>query len=471
MTAAASIGKDAGEDLARVNDTVTRARQAQETFARASQAEVDLACLAAAAPVMRDTDNQRLAEMAVAETNLGNVADKIRKNRRKTLGLLRDIRGQKTVGIIAEDRRQGWTEIARPLGIVAALTPSTNPVATPVNKTVNALKGGNAIILAPPPQAAKTGAALLQLIHQELKKIGAPPDLVQMLLPPSKAATARLMQLADFIVVTGSQRNVRGAYSSGTPAVGVGAGNVAVIIDETADPAIAAEKIAASKTFDNATSCSSENHLVIIESAYTATLAALQKAGGILLSPAEKAKLQEKLWIDGALNRQLIARDMPVFAATAGLSEAVAQSRFIMVEENGVGPDFPYSGEKLSLALTLYRAADFAAAKEKVNQLLHHQGAGHSVGIHTEEETRPLELGLTLPACRVIVNQAHCFANGGSFDNALPFSLSMGCGSWGGNSISDNLNHRHFINTVRVIRPIPPDEPTVEDLYADYPNH
>lgn len=415
--------------------------------------------------------NRRLCEMAVAETGIGNAVDKQRKNVRKTLGLLRDIRGQKTVGVICEDTISGIVEIARPVGVVAALTPSTNPVATPINKTVNALKCGNAVVLAPPPAAAGTSRVLLGLMRAELKKTGAPEDIVQMLLPPSKEATYELMRQADLTVVTGSQRNVRAAYASGSPTIGVGTGNVAVIVDETADLPDAAKKICSSKIFDNATSCSSENHLVIVSEIYDAMLGALRAAGGVMLSKTDKKRLAETLWQDGALNRQMIARDMPVFAARAGLDEAAARAKFLMVQEDGVGKEFPFSGEKLSLALTVYRARDFHAAKKRLAELLAHQGAGHSVGIHTKNDKRPLELGLKLSTCRVIVNQAHCFATGGSFDNALPFSLSMGCGTWGRNSISDNLNFRHYHNTVRVVRNIPAQEPSIEEIFAGYPGY
>ena len=459
----------ADNTLARVTDTVARARRAQAVFAAGTQADIDVACLAAARPVFDAATNRRLSALAVAETGIGNAADKERKNVRKTLGLLRDLRGQKTVGIVREDAAQGLVEIARPVGVVAALTPSTNPIATPVNKTVNALKGGNAVILAPPPAAAQTGAELLSLMQAELVAVGAPPDIVQMLLPPSKAATAELMQQVDLVVVTGSQRNVRAAYASGTPTIGVGAGNVAVIIDETANIKETAAKICASKIFDNATSCSSENHLIIVAEVYEDMLAALRAEGGVLLDAPAKQTLQNALWVNGALNRELIARDLSVFAARAGLGDTAANGKFVMVEEDGVGEHYPFSGEKLSLVLTVYKAADFAAAKARADELLRHQGAGHSVGIHTQMNDRPVQLGLELPTCRVMVNQSHCFANGGSFDNALPFSLSMGCGTWGQNSISDNMNFRHYLNTTRVVRAITPQEPSVEEIYADYP--
>ena len=452
-----------------VDNVLKRARAAQAMFAQASQQAVDVACLAVAAPLMREDTNRCLSAMAVAETQFGCREDKARKNYRKTLGLLRDIRGQKTVGVIAQDASRGIVEIARPLGVVAALTPSTNPVSTCVNKTVNALKGANAIVLSPPPTVAKTGAMLLSLMRAELACVGAPPDLVQMLLPPSKTATADLMRGADFVFATGSQRNVLAASQSATPAIGVGVGNVAVIVDESADITDAAAKVAASKTFDNATSCSAENHLVIVDAVYDEMVRALQGQGAVLLSVTQKATLQQALWVDGTLNRTLIARSMSVMAKRAGLPASISQARFTLVEEDGVGADFPFSGEKLSLVLTLYRVADFAAAVDKVAQLLAYQGKGHSVGIHTQHADRPVTLGLTLPACRILANQAHCLAHGGSFDNSLPFSLSMGCGSWGGNAISDNLNWRHFINTVRVVYPIESTTPTVEALYANYP--
>ena len=458
------MSRDCAAEVAAV---VSRARAARENFA--GQESLDRAACAVAWALVNPANNRRLCDKAVAETGLGGAADKERKNRRKTLGLLRDLRGKKTTGVVCDDPAHGLVEIARPAGVVGALTPSTNPLATPVNNAVNALKCGNAVILAPPPKGAGVCAELLSLMRAELEKCGLPPDLTQMLpAPPAKEMALELMRQADLMVVTGSQRNVRAAYSSGTPALGVGAGNAAVIVDETADIADAAAKIRASKTFDNATSCSSENALIIVDAVWDRAIDALESEGGILLDAAQKERLQNALWQGGELNRDMIAKDMPVFARGAGLGPHAERGKFAMVEETGAGADFPFSGEKLSLALTLYRAADFDAAVLRAGELLAHQGGGHSVGIHTRTEERPLRLGLELPACRVIVNQAHCFATGGSFDNALPFSLSMGCGTWGRNSISDNLNYRHFLNTVRVVRPIPPDEPDEAELFGEY---
>ena len=245
------------DSMPQVEILVARARTAQQQFAQGGQATLDAAADAAAWAIMEPNRNRQLAELAVRDTGLGDVDDKFRKNFRKTLGLLRDLRGQKTTGVIARDEARGMVEIARPVGVVAAVTPSTNPAATPANKIVNALKCGNAIIIAPSPKGHSAAALLVGFIHQQLIKIGCPVDLVQILPAPiTKAATAELMRQADLVVATGSQANVRMAYTSGTPAFGVGAGNVAVIVDASADLAAAADKIARSKTFDHATSCS-----------------------------------------------------------------------------------------------------------------------------------------------------------------------------------------------------------------------
>jgi sulfoacetaldehyde dehydrogenase len=403
---------------------------------------------------------------------LGSIEDKMTKNRRKTMGLLRDLKDAPSVGVIAEYPEKGIVEIARPVGVVGAIVPSTNPVATPFNKTINALKGRNAIILAPSPKGQQVCARVIELMHNELDRVGAPRDLIQQLpIPVGKATTLELMQQVDLMVATGSQNNVKACHQSGTPAIGVGAGNVPVIVDESADLADAAAKIRASKTFDNATSCSSENSLVILDSVYEAMLQALDVEGGRLLTPEEKITLQNRLWVDGHLNREVIAQPAHTIAQLTGLArEGMATAKMLLVEEEGIGPDYPFSDEKLSPVLTLYRATDFDHAFKIVQQILSYNGKGHSVGIHSNSNGNIMRLGLEMPVCRVIVNQAHCFATGGSFDNGLPFSLSMGCGTWGHNSISDNMNYRHYLNTTRIARTIPPVEPTEEELFGAYWN-
>ncbi len=459
------------EETTLVDEVVARARKAQQSYAlAATQARYDQAALAAAWALMEPSRNKALSELAVKTTGLGNVADKIKKNHRKTLGVLRDIKHARTVGVIDDDAATGITSIARPIGVVGAVVPSTNPAATPVNNIINALKCGNAIVLSPSPKGVTVCERLLEHLHAEFSKIGLDRDLVQMLpTPSSKVKTQRLMEAVDLIIVTGSQDNVRRAYSSGSPAIGVGAGNATVIVDETADLAAAAAKVRASKTFDNATSCSSENVLIVVESIRDAFLEALEAEGGRLLDEQNTQALNALLFEGGHLNRHMIAKDIHTFLDVAKLEVKDPESaRFVLLQGTGVGPEFPESGEKLSLALTMFVAKDFAAATTLAADVLAFQGAGHSIGLHTSDDNRAIRLGENMPTCRVIVNQAHCFATGGSFDNGMPFSLSMGCGSWGGNSIDDNLNYRHFMNTTKVIRPIPVDEPSLDDIFGEY---
>ncbi len=449
---------------------VARARSAQHRIDGYTQAQADNLVAAAGWAIMEPARNRRLAELAVADTGLGNVDDKITKNHRKTLGLLRDLQGAISVGVIAENADTGITEIARPVGVVAAITPSTNPGATPANKIINALKGRNAIIVAPSPKGWSTCALLLKFIHAEFDKIGAPHDLVQMLPAPiTKDTTHALMRQADLIVATGSQANIRSAYASGTPAFGVGAGNVASIIDASADLDDAAQKIARSKIFDNATSCSSENSAVIDTEVYAAAVSALTRAGGVLLDADETAKLQSALWPAGKLSATLIAQPAADIAKAAGLTRTgIAEAKFLMVEETGFGKAHPFSGEKLSPVLTLYKSRDFADAAAIVERVYDFQGAGHSVSLHSKVADQALQLGLHLKVCRVIVNQAHAIATGGSFDNGLPFSLSMGCGTWGGNNFSDNMTYRQFLNITRIAHPIPERVPSVDDVLGAY---
>ncbi|MFM0233418.1 acylating sulfoacetaldehyde dehydrogenase [Paraburkholderia sediminicola] len=453
-----------------VASLVARARAAQRGFEVAGQEVLDAAADAAAWAIMEPARNRQLAELAVRDTGLGNADDKFRKNYRKTLGLLRDLRGQKTMGVIARHDATGIVEIARAAGVVAAITPSTNPAATPINKIVNALKCGNAVIVAPSPKGYSSCALLIEFIHAQFAKVGLAADLVQMLPTPiSKAATAELMRQCDLVVATGSQANVRMAYASGTPAFGVGAGNVASIVTASADLHDAAHKIARSKTFDNATSCSSENSVVIEHAVYADMLAELTACGGVMLDAAQKAQLQAALWSNGKLAAHCTARSATAIAQAAGLDDIAAhEPAFLMVEETGFGADYPFSGEKLAPVLTVYRAETFDAAADIVCGIYGYMGAGHSVGLHSSAPAQAVELGSTLPVARVIVNQAHCLATGGNFDNGLPFSLSMGCGTWGRNNFSSNLNFHHYLNITRVAYPIEERVPELDDVLGDF---
>ncbi|MEM6941443.1 MAG: aldehyde dehydrogenase family protein [Pseudomonadota bacterium] len=450
-----------------IADIVARARAAQARFeAGGSQERYDRAAQAVAWAIMEPGRNRALAELAVASTGLGNVPDKITKNHRKTLGLMRDIAGVVTYGVISDDPATGITEIARPKGVVGAIVPSTNPAATPANNVINALKCGNAIVVAPSPKGVACAERLIAYIHAEFAKIGEDPDLVQMIpAPGSKEKTQALMEACDMIVATGSQNNVHRAQTAGTPAVAVGAGNVTVIIDETATLGDAAEKIRASKCFDNATSCSSENAVVVVDAVYDGFIAAMAGAGGALV--ADEAGIVAKLWPGGHLNRSVIAQDADKMIAALDLNVPDG-TEYIAVPTKGIGPDHPLSGEKLSRVLALYRAADFDEAVEITRAIQRHQGAGHSVGLHSTRAERAMLLATEIPTSRVIVNQAHTFATGGAFTNGMPFSLSMGCGTWGGNSVNENVNHRHFMQTTKIVREIPAREPSLDEVFGSY---
>ena len=466
--AVSAVTNASDDERASVAQLIELARAAMQKIANADQARIDELVTAIAWSVYKPENARRLAEQAVADTGIGNADDKVIKNQRKTFGTLRDLMRARTVGVIEADSGNGMVRYGKPVGVVAAITPSTNPAATPVNKSMMALKGANAIVIAPSPAGWSSTHATVELMRAALARVGAPQDLVQILPQPvSRNMTRLLMEQADLIVATGSQNNVRAAYSSGTPAIGVGAGNVPVIIDSSADLADAAAKICASKTFDNSTSCSSENSLVILDDIYEQALAALETAGGYRCSADEKSLIADRLWVDGNLNRDLIAKDADVFAAGVGLDEKAKQARFFMVEED-FDPASKFADEKLSLVLTVYRASDFEHAVKLVTDVLNVQGRGHSCGIHTDYPEQPVRLAEELDVVRVLVNQAHTFGNGGSFNNALNFTLSMGCGTWGGNSISENLNYRHFINITHLVKEVGEDKPSEEELFGAY---
>lgn len=465
-TSAAAAGCDPQSLVA---GAVARARAAMEAYENHDQARVDDAVRALAWSIYKPEHAVLLAELAVADTGLGNVESKIIKNTRKTFGTLRDLLRAKTVGIISDEPDRGIVKYGKPVGIVGAVCPSTNPAATPVNKAMMALKGGNAVIIAPSPAGAETTRRTVELMRAELKKSGHPEDLVQILPPPvSKAMTEELIRQVDLAVVTGSQDNVRRAMQSGTVTIGVGAGNVPVIIDSTADLDDAAQKICASKIFDNSTSCSSENSIVILDDIYEDAIAALERAGGWRCDAGERDNVNSTLWIGGKLNRTIIAKDAAILAEAMKLREGARKAKFFMVEEPSLGGKHSLTDEKLSLVLTIYRAKDFEAAKRIVAAILEVTGKGHSAGIHTKNMDHARELAEATDVVRILVNQAHTFGNGGGFNNSLPFTLSMAGGTWAGNTMSDNLNYKCFINITHLVTTIPEDKPSEEELFGPY---
>ena len=369
------------EVTAEIDAIIARARKAQQAYeTTGNQERFDIAAKAAAWALMEPSRNSELSALAVAETGLGNVDDKITKNHRKTLGLLRDINGKTSYGMIDDDAKSGISEFLRPKGVIAAVVPSTNPLATPINNVVNALKTGNAIILAPSPKGAAPLAKLLEYIYAEFNRIGLDHDLVQIIPnPPSKEKTARLMQGVDMLVVTGSQNNVRSAYSSGTPALGVGMGNVVTIIDETANLDDAAQKISRSKCFDNATSCSSENAFIVVESVYDAFLQSITQVGGMLLDTAQTNHLIKTHWNGSHLNRNMLAKDINAVLATLSFTDIAPKgTKFLVAPTTDIGPEAPISGEKMALFFALYKASNFDSAKviQDVSKILGGKGGG-----------------------------------------------------------------------------------------------
>ncbi len=373
----------------------------------------------------------------------------------------------RTVGVIEEDPGSGIVKYGKPVGVVGAVCPSTNPAATPVNKAMMALKGGNAVIIAPSPAGYATTARTVELMRAELAKTGHPADLVQILpAPVTKEMTQALLELCDLAVVTGSQNNVKRAMQSGTPAIGVGAGNVPVIIDETADLDDAAAKITASKIFDNATSCSSENAVIVLDAVYEDAIAALQRAGGWRCSPEEKARVAGTLWVNGKLNRHIIAKDADVDRRGHGPAGSCPGVQVL----HGRGRPGRRQ-ERLRRREALAGADGLSRRRLRRRQAHRRRDAGRHrqgpLGRHPHQgHGHARELAAETDVVRVLVNQAHTFGNGGSFDNALPFTLSMGCGTWAGNTISENLNWRHFINVTHLVTTIPEDKPSEEDLFG-----
>ncbi len=448
-----------------IAELIEKARKAQEAISDLSQEEVDQVVTAVAWAMVQEDVVDAISTFAVEESQLGNVAGKKAKLSKKVRGALRDMKGQKSVGVIERDEARGLIKIAKPVGVIGALVPTTNPEATPVIKAMNALKGKNAIIFAPHPRTKVTNKKIVDIMRDVLKQYDLPQDLLISIEEPTVEISNQLMKQCDLVVATGGSGMVKAAYSSGTPAYGVGAGNAVVIVDETADLKDAAHKIMLSKTFDYATSCSAENSIVVVESVYDELMKLLISEGGYRVSSEEKVKLQDTMWHDGHLSRDIVAQPAGKIAELAGLTISEDRS-FFMVEEDGVGPQYPFSGEKMSVVMTVYKVPDFQAAVDKVNAITGYQGTGHSCGIHTTREERIVELGLRAKVSRVMVRQPQCYANSGNWDNGMPFTLTLGCGTWGGNIASENITWKHFINVTWVSSPIEPVIPSDEELFG-----
>ena len=452
-----------------VPEVVARARAAQAAIADYTQEQVDELCTAVAWAIARPERAEALAKLAVDEGGFGTYDDKVTKIKKRVLGVLADMRTVRTVGVADEDPARGLVKIAKPVGVVAALIPTTGPDATPPVKALFALKGRNAIVLAPHPRTKDTTAAVVAHMREACVQVGAPADLIQTIAEPSIAKTQELMAQADLVVATGGAGMVKAAYSSGTPAYGVGVGNAVHVVDETADLNDAATAIAAAKTFDYATSCLADNAVVAEATVYKELLDRLLAQGGYLCGPQEKAALQRRMWPDGGHipTPDVIAKSAPAIARLAGFT--IPDDRtFLVVDEDGVGPEHPFSGEKLSVVLALYRYdGGIDRAVDLVNAITGYQGLGHTCGIHTSRDDHVDALASGTRTARVLVNQ-NLNEGAGSARNGLPFTLSLSCGTWGGNITTENVNARHFVNLTWVSRPIAPKPVSEEELFGAY---
>lgn len=432
-----------------------QARSAMAAINTYSLNELNHVIRAIAWSVYNDANATELARIAVRDTKLGNVPDKVIKNKRKTLGTLNDLLKVDTIGPIVDKEFEGVIQYLKPLGVIVSLTPSTNPAATLINQAMMAIKARNAIIFCPSPAGYNTAKLLEEYVHLALEKCNAPKYLFQVVDKPINFTKAEnVMSLADLCIVTGDQQNVKRGYKSGIPCIGVGKGNVPVIIDSTADVKNAAEMITKSKIFDNSTSCSSENAVVILDNVYDSFIREMKNNGGYLCNDDEAKRVQEVLFCNGKLNREAVCKDISELVKLVGLNSIDENHKYLIIEESGVGSEFPSSGEKMSLVLTAYKVSDINTALSKVNDILSYEGEGHSIGIHSNDESNVQFIASNVNVARVIVNQAHTFANGGGAENSLPFTLTMGCGSWAGNSNCENLSINNFLNTTRQVNRI-----------------
>lgn len=454
-----------------ISDLIAKARAAQKQVENYTQEQIDEVCLSVGWQLYKDDNIAECARVAVEETGMGVYEDKIKKHKVKVGGVCRDILKAKTVGIIERNEATGITKYAKPVGVIGALTPVTNPTATCGSNGVGILKGRNAVIFAPHPRAKKPCKLACEFMREGLKKVGAPLDLVQYIEEPSIDMSKELMRQVDLVVATGGAPMVKSAYSSGTPAYGVGAGNPVIIVAEDADLADAAEKITISKTFDNATSCSSDNSIVIHESVFDKMVAEFEKQGGYLCSEDEKAKLEKWMWTPTkktghlALNLKVVAVSAKRIANDAGI-EVPDDTKMLMVMGKNPG-EGRFSGEKISPVMAIWKYRTIDEALEMVKKMHEYAGLGHSCGLYTFNQDYIHKAAAQLKVSRVIVRQAHAPSAGGNLWNSMPSTVSLGCGTWGGNITNENIHWKHFINVTWVTEPIEPAQVTDEDIFGN----
>lgn len=455
------------EEIATVDELIVRARKAMDEIADWDQERVDRLARAIGWHCGNETTFVRIAQMGVDESGIGDRAGRAGK-RFKVLGVLRDALRGRSVGVIEDIPEKGLTKIAKPAGVIASLIPTTNPELTPPVTGIYAAKCKDAVIFSPHPRAKDTTNEMVDVMRHACKLVGAPEDLFQCVRKPSIPMTSYLMSKADLVLATGGRPMVKAAYSSGTPSYGVGAGNSTMVIDETADIAEAAMNSRMSKMSDFGSGCSADGNLIIVDQVYDRMKEALIAEGGHLCSPEEKALLAKALWNeDGSRKIETVAVSAKTIADFAGF--ALPEGRnFLMVEQVEIGEDQPFSREKLSVTMALYRAKDFDDALRMVREIFEVGGKGHSCGIYSFDEERIMRHAANAPVSRVMVRQPQSKANAGSFSNGMPMTSSLGCGIWGGNITNENISLKHYMNVTWVARPIPEDRPSDEELFGEF---
>ncbi len=449
-----------------ISSLVAKARAAQAIYEGFSQEQVDA--------IVRDMakyvyDNaEMLARMAVDETGIGNFEDKVLKKKGKARVIWNNLKGKKSRGIIGEDAENNLVFVAKPMGVVGAVCPVTNPVATPMCNGMFALKGGNAVIFAPHPKAQKCTELLTNEFMKIVKKHGGPDNLIQTVRNGSVEKTQDLMKSVDVVVATGGGAMVKSAYSSGKPSYGVGAGNVPVIIDRDVDLKDAVGKILTGASFDNGIICSHEQFVLTPEEKYNETIELFKQTGKVWFTTDEGhiQKLRDVVFPGGHLNKDVVGKTPREIGALAGI-DVPATARIILLPAKGAGTTDILAKEKLCpvVAILPYKTFKEAVANAKANLIV--EGAGHSAALHSNTEAHIREAGVELPISRLVVNQASALTAGGSLTNGFAPTTTLGCGSWGGNSISENLDYKHLINVSRIGKVITSKKvPTDDEIWA-----
>lgn len=451
-----------------LDDLIRKARAAQKIIETYDQAKVDRLCQAIAWAVANKVTFTRLVHEGIEESGLGDPVSRMGK-RMKIRGVLRDALRQPSVGVIETDEAKGLVKYGKPVGLIGCIVPTTNPDLTPAGNAIYAVKARDVVIFSPHPRSKKTTFETVRLMREALEREGAPADILQCITQPSVAMSQALMARSDLVIATGGQPMVRAAYSSGTPAYGVGAGNSTMIIDETADVEIAARNSRISKTSDFGSGCSADGNLIIHESIWDAMIAALQAEGGYLAEGEQRAALAKVMWDDEAHRLPDTVAIAPAELAKHAGFEVPEGTTFLFVKGDGIGDEYPFSREKLTTLLTVHRySGEFENALDAMRAVYEVGGKGHSCGIYSHDDDHIHRLGMAAPVSRIMVRQPQSKANAGAFNNGMPMTSSMGCGTWGGNVTSENVHLKHYLNTTWVARPIPEDKPSDEELFGDF---